>query len=221
VDQVNRPLLIALLATVVLAAGWMAFLRPAAVESTTKDVTAPARVATQARQAAAATDKASAATEAAADKVADESSAPASKAHAAPAPAPAATAKQAQTPAHAPAAKAEHKAHAKADPQAAVLREMDAKKVVVMLFWQKTGADDRAARDAVQSLDRRDGKVAVHVIDVRDVGDYGSVTQGVSVTQSPTTIVISPNGTARVLTGLTDPTEVDQLVREALATKTK
>jgi cytoskeletal protein RodZ len=219
VDQVNRPLLIALLATVVLAAGWMAFLRPAAVESTTKDVTAPARVATQARQAAAATDKASAATEAAADKVADESSAPASKAPAAPAPA--ATAKQAQTPAHAPAAKAEHKAHAKADPQAAVLSEMDAKKVVVMLFWQKTGADDRAARDAVQSLDRRDGKVAVHVIDVRDVGDYGSVTQGVSVTQSPTTIVISPNGTARVLTGLTDPTEVDQLVREALATKTK
>jgi hypothetical protein len=219
VDQVNRPLLIALLATAVLAAGWMAFLRPAAVQSTTEQVTAPARVATQAKQAAAATEKAGAATKSAADEVADESSAPASKAPAAPAPK--ATAKQAQTPAPAPAAKAERKAPAKADAQAAVLKEMQAGKVVVLLFWHKTGADDRAARDAVQRLDRRDGKVVVHVVDVKEVGDYGSVTQGVNVAQSPTTIVISPAATARVVAGLTDPTEVDQLVREALATKTK
>jgi hypothetical protein len=217
VDQVNRPLLIALLATVVLAAGWMAFLRPGAVQSTTAEVTAPARVATQARQAAAATEKAGAATEAAADKVADESSAPARKTPAAPAPK--ATAKPAQTPAPAPAAKVDAKPAAKADPQAAVLKEIEARKVVVMLFWHKTGADDRAARDAVEHLDRRGGKVTVHVVDIKDVGEYGSVTQGVSVTQSPTTIVISPSAKARVLAGLTDPTEVDQLVREALATK--
>jgi hypothetical protein len=215
VDQVNRPLLIALLATVVLAAGWMAFLRPAAVESTTDEVTAPAQVATQAKQAAAATERANAATKAKADEVTGE---PAAKTKTpAPAPVEKATAKKAQTPA--PAAKPEGEGHAKADPQAAVLKEMDAGKVVVLLFWHKTGADDRAARDAVEQLDRRDGKVAVHVVDVKDVGDYGSVTQGVSVEQSPTTIVISPAAKARVVAGLTDPTEVDQLVREALVAR--
>jgi hypothetical protein len=206
-------MLIALLATVVLAAGWMAFLRPGAVESTTEQVAAPAKVATQASEAAAATDKASAATEAAADAVAGGTSAT-------PAPAAAPTAKAKPT---TPAAKAKSdaapKAAAKADPQAALLREMDSGKVVVLLFWDKTGADDRAARDAVKDLDLRDGKVAVHVVRVKDVGRYESVTQGVNVTQSPTTIVISPEGTARTIAGLSDPSEVDQLVREALKKK--
>jgi hypothetical protein len=208
--------LIALLATVVLAAGWMAFLRPAAVQTTTEEVTAPAKVATQARQAAAATEKANAATEAKADEVAGE---PAAKA---PTPAPAQKAKPAQAPAPAATAKPEAKAPAKkADRQAAVVKDLDAHKVVVLLFWDKAGADDRAAREAVEHLDRRGGKVAVHAIDVKDVGEYGSVTQGVSVAQSPTTIVVSPNAKARVVAGLTDPTEVDQLVRQALITSAK
>jgi cytoskeletal protein RodZ len=216
VTQVNRPLLIALLATAVLAAGWMAFLRPGAVQSTTDEVTAPAKVATQARQAAAATDKASAATEAAAEKVADESSA----ATATPA-TPATTPKKAATPA--PAAKAqktEKKAESKstADPQAAVLKEMDAGKVVVLLFWNPSGADDRAARETLKDLKLRDGKITVHAVDVKDVGRYDSVTQGVSVTQTPMTMVVE-DGKARTIAGLVDPTELDQLVRLALVKK--
>jgi len=103
------------------------------------------------------------------------------------------------------------------DGQAAVLADMDAKKVVVLLFWDRTGADDRAAHDAVESVNRRDGKVAVHVVDVKDVGRYESVTQGVNVAQSPTTIIISRDAKARTVPGLTDSTEVDQMVREALA----
>jgi hypothetical protein len=211
VDQVNRPLLIALLATAALAAGWMTFLRPGAVQSTTEQVTAPNNVATQAREAAAATDKASAATEAAADKVADESTAtpptPTS-------PAPKAKANATATPKDSTPAKA-----VKADPETAVVKDIDAHKVVVLLFWDKTGADDRAARAAVRGLDLRDGKVAVHAIDVKDVGRYESVTQGVSVTQSPTTMIIAPDAQARTITGLSEPTEVAQLVRAALATK--
>jgi hypothetical protein len=203
-------MLIALLATVVLAAGWMAFLRPGAVESTTEQVAAPAKVVTKATEAAAATDKASAATEAATGGSSTTTPAPAA--------APTQKAK-AGTPAAAAESDEAAKTTAKADPQAAVLREMDSGKVVVLLFWDKTGADDRAARDAVKDLDRRDGKVAVHAVRVKDVGRYESVTQGVNVTQSPTTIVISPKGTARTIAGLSDPSEVDQLVREALGKK--
>ncbi|MEA2176937.1 MAG: hypothetical protein QOG77_234, partial [Solirubrobacteraceae bacterium] len=89
----------------------------------------------------------------------------------------------------------------------------------VLLFFDKAGADDRAARDSVKDLHLRDGKVFVQVADVKDVGRYDSVTQGVTVTQSPTTLIIAPDGKARVVTGLTDPTEVDQLVRAALTDK--
>src|SRR3954462_3095441 len=63
VAQVSRPMLIALAATVLLAASWMMFLRPRAVESTTRQVAAPARVADKARAAAPATDRAPAAPE--------------------------------------------------------------------------------------------------------------------------------------------------------------
>jgi hypothetical protein len=218
VDQVSRPLLIALLATVFVAAGWMAFMRPAAVESTTEEVTAPAQVATQAAEAAKATDATSAATEAAADAAtADPSATQAPSAPAAKTEAPVAKAKKAATPADTEK-KAEPKA-AKADPQAKVLAEMDSGKVVVLLFWDRSGADDRAARNAAQGVDRRDGKVVVRLVDVRDVGRYDSVTQGVTVAQSPTTMVISPDGTARTIAGLSEPTEVDQLVREALPRK--
>jgi hypothetical protein len=211
VDQVSRPLILTLLATVVLAAGWMAFLRPGAVQSTTEQVTAPAKVATQAAEAAAATDKASAATEAA-TKALESATTQTS-------PAQGESQKAAKPKA---AAKAEPQEAAKpktVDGQAAVLRDMDAGKVVVLLFWDKAGADDRAARDAAKDVNLRDGKVAVHLVAVENVGDYGSVTQGVSVTQTPTTMVITPGGKARTVAGLTERTEVDQLVRDALASK--
>jgi hypothetical protein len=206
-------MLIALAATVLVAASWMMFLRPRAVESTTEQVTAPARVADKARAAAAATDKATADTEKATAETPAKGTAPA-KAETTQV-TPNATAKKAAAPAPA-ATKAETKP---VDGQAAVLADMDAKKVVVLLFWDRTGADDRAAHDAVESVNRRDGKVAVHMVDVKDVGRYESVTQGVNVAQSPTTIIISRDAKARTVPGLTDPTEVEQMVREALADK--
>jgi hypothetical protein len=214
-------MLIALAATVLVAASWMLFLRPRAVESTTSQVTAPARVADKARQAAAATDKASAATDAASDDVADATaSTPAKPAQSTPAPteAPKAAAKKAAAPAPAKAA-ATPKPVAKPEGEAAVLADLDAHKVVVLLFWDRAGADDRAAHDAVEALSTHDGKVAIHAVPVQDVGRYESVTQGVNVAQSPTTIVISRDAKARSVAGLTDPTEVEQLVREALADK--
>ena len=213
-------MLIALAATVLVAASWMLFLRPRAVESTTSQVTAPAKVADKARQAAAATDKASAATDAASNDVADATASTPPDAPSTPAAteAPKAAAKKAAAPAPAKAA-AKPEPAAKADGEAAVLADLDAHKVVVLLFWDRSGADDRAAHDAVESLSTHGGKVAIHAVAVQDVGRYGSVTQGVNVAQSPTTIVISRDAKARSVAGLTDPTEVEQLVRAALADK--
>ena len=180
-------MLIALLATVVLAAGWMAFLRPSAVQTTTEDVTAPAQVATQAAKAAAAEERTSAATDAASNAIADPSTTTSTPAAAAPVEQAKPATEKAAAPVTKPAPKATV-AEKAAKGEEKVLAEMDA------------------------------GKVAVHAIDVADVGRYESVTQGVNVTQTPTTMVIE-RGKARTIAGLVDPTELDQLVRQTLTAK--
>jgi hypothetical protein len=100
---------------------------------------------------------------------------------------------------------------------AAVMRDIRSGKVVVMLFWNARGADDRATRAAVGGLDRHRGKVAVHVSGVSRVGDYPSITQGVTISQSPTTVVVGRDRRARVIVGLSEPHELSQAVRDALA----
>jgi len=100
--------------------------------------------------------------------------------------------------------------------EARVLRELAEGKVVVLLFWTPRGADDRAARRAVQAVPRRGGKVAVHVSRVERVADYERITRGVTVAQSPTTLVIAPDRRARAIVGLTEPREVAQAVGDAL-----
>ena len=98
------------------------------------------------------------------------------------------------------------------DLSAPILRELARGKVAVLLFWNRRAADDRAARRAVARVDRHHGKVKVHVASVSRVGDYGAITQGVEVLQSPTVLVIGPDHRARTISGYTDSAEVDQLV---------
>ena len=98
------------------------------------------------------------------------------------------------------------------DLSAPILRELARGNVAVLLFWDRRAADDRAARRAVARIDRHHGKVKVHVASVSRVGDYGAITQGVEVLQSPTVLVIGPDHRARAISGYTDSAEVDQLV---------
>ncbi len=101
--------------------------------------------------------------------------------------------------------------------EAAVLRDVRAGRVSVLVLWDRRGADDRAARRAALGVDRRDGRVRVHVAPLSRIAGFARLTQTVPVTQSPTTFVISRRGRARTVAGLTDRAEVDQLVRDALA----
>src|SRR5215207_6845506 len=98
-----------------------------------------------------------------------------------PAPAPSATAtpsspKTAATP-EAPAKSATPRTAARSaalagiaqgDRSRPIVRALGDGKVVVLLFWNKAGADDRAARRAVAAADRHDGKVVVKTAAVRD-----------------------------------------------------
>ena len=195
-------MLIALAATIALAAVWLVALRPKPAEIADTPA-APVTAIDAAKGAAATSDAANAGITAATGG-----------ATAAPAPTAAAPATAAAPPAPAPSA-AEPKAANKTE--AAVVRDIRAGKVVVLLFWNADGADDIATRGAVRDVNRHGGKVAVHVAPISRVGRYESITKGVTVSQSPTTLVIDSKRRTHAIVGLTEPGELKQAVNDALA----
>lgn len=138
---------------------WVVALRPkpVAIENTPL---APTKAVPAAKQAAAASDAANAKLLAAAQA--------AEKGAASAASAPSASAPSAAAKAAAVVKRGETRV------ERVVLREISRGKVVVMLFWSANGADDVATRTAVRSLDRRNGKVKIHVIPIGRVGDGSS-----------------------------------------------
>ncbi len=203
-DQVSRPLLIALAGVVALLAVWLVALRPKPV-SIDRTPLAPLQAIPKAKQAAAASDGAAAKLQAATGG-SGQASAPA-----APAVVPATAA------ARAPATSAKPAAASARRLDGAVVRDMRAGKVVVVLFWNAQGADDIATRGVLRGLDRHRGKVAVHVVPIAQVGRYPAITEGVTIAQSPTTLVIGRKRQARVIVGLSEGKELSQAVDDALA----
>lgn len=227
----------ALLAVLAFAGLWLVALRPKplsppAVEPTT--AAAPAKGVTgapaKAKDAVAKSDGSTAKVEAAAKATgAAKAKAPAASkpavAKAQPAAAPAKKAKPAGAKAAAPAVPAASPRRGTAvqrDESAKVKRvlaDLDAKKVVVLLFWDRRTADDREAYRAVESADRRGGKVSVRAAPIQQLEAYDAVTQGVPVVASPSVLVIDRQKRATVITGLTVKTEIDALTRRALGRK--
>lgn len=195
-------MLIALAATIVLAALWLVALRPKPPEVADTPA-APVTAIAKARDAAAAADAAAARTESAVNG--GTAAAPGTAAAT-----PAAGAEPAAT-----KAAADLKAANKRE--ASVVRDIRAGKVVVLLFWNAKGADDVATRGAVRGISRHGGKVAVHVIPISRVGQYESITRGVTVNQSPTTLVIDRKRRTRSIVGLSERGELNQAVNDALA----
>jgi hypothetical protein len=205
-DQVSRPMLIALAATIVLAALWLVALRPKAPEVADTPA-APVTAISKARDAAAASDAANAKL----GGVSDQGAAAKAPAPTAATPAAPATAAKPATTGAASDVKPANKR------EAAVVRDIRGGKVVVLLFWNAKGADDVATRGAVRGLSRHGGKVAVHVIPISRVGEYESITEGVTINQSPTTLVIDRKRRSRAIVGLTERGELTQAVNDALA----
>src|SRR6476661_4669218 len=194
-DQISRPVLIALIAVICFAAAWMTVLRPKAAESEGSDppaATKPAapqapgvagltRAVGKAHGAVAASDAASAA----AAKAAPDQTAAAAPAHPAPAVTKRAAARSAAKPAAAPAPAA----------------PKPAAKPTVLLF-AGAGADDAVARRVVRSV-RRPG-VRVIIAPLSRVGRYHDLLGKYTVTTAPTILVIGRDRQAHVIEGLPD-----------------
>jgi hypothetical protein len=101
----------------------------------------------------------------------------------------------------------------------AVLADINDRKVVVLLFWDRNASDDRAVRSAVTSLCQRGGKVAIHVAPIGGLAGYEPITRGVPVVTSPTTLIVDRARRARSVTGLTTRGELDEIVTRALRVK--
>jgi hypothetical protein len=216
--------LIALLATVAIAGGWFTVLRPK-----TDSGAAPAPVATapgqkglgnaisKANGAVSASEAAAKRSEkAAADAAAGSggTAAPVKKPAVAK-PAPTAVAKP--QPVAKPKVVAPVKPLPKLEPgdkSASILRELASGKIVVAIFFNRAGADDRAALKAARATSRHGGKVAVHAIPISKVGAYNALTTGVQVLQAPTVLVIGPDHKARTIVGYTEVKEIDQMVSD-------
>ena len=129
---------------------------------------------------------------------------------------PASNAADPQTGAPAPAAR-KTAARAPGRLDGPIVRDMRAGRVVVVLFWNAKGADDVATRGALREIDRHGGKVSVRVVPISRVARYPAITKGVTIAQSPTTLVIGRQRRTRVITGLSEPRELTQAVDDALA----
>jgi len=209
-SQISPPIRIALVAAIAFLAVWMLALRPSEeaaepavapapnVETSAPAESAPGQVAEQAQNAASAAESAAAA-----------------RAGEAPA-AGSATAPQASTPEAAPAAAGDAKAAKDSNLPMPVLKAIAKEKVLVLLFWNPRASDDRLQRRAVEGLPKHGGRVVTHVANIKDVARYASITRGVNLAQSPTTVVVDRKLGATPLVGFTSRKGVDQIVVDAL-----
>lgn len=223
---ISRPLLILMGLTVALLAFWVVALRPKPVAVKNTPL-APTTQISKARGAVATSDAANAKVQAATGGAATAAPQTAGPQTAGPktagpqtaAPKTAApktaTPKAAAPKTAAPTAKAKTSLADVRD--AALVRDLKRGKIAVLLFWNPEAADDIAARGALRDLDLHGGKVVVRIIPISDVAKYESITSGVKIAGSPTTVIIGRNGHTRVIMGLTEPREISQAVGDALA----
>ena len=245
VSQVSLPMRIALLATLAFSSLWFVALRPKPATDeaappppakTAKPASAPGKAAAAAHGAVDKANAAAARKEAAtggkpaaakpATRPAQAAEAPkATGSKAAAGSAAAAGSKaaapnvSAATPVDVPAKPPKGATTARSRAIKAVLGDLADRKVVLLLFWDRSASDDQEVRRAVARVDRHGGKVAVHVVPIAHLSDYEPLMRGVPVVTSPTILVIDRARRARAITGLTVTGEIDETVTKALRVK--
>jgi hypothetical protein len=113
-----------------------------------------------------------------------------------------------------PAAKARPIPHAGPGRAAAALADH---KVLAVLFYNPRAADDRAVRKSFLHQKTHKGKVVLVVAPVSKLATYKSVTAKVAVTGSPTIVVLDRSGHPQSFVGFLDPTELANHIDDALA----
>ena len=94
---------------------------------------------------------------------------------------------------------------------------------VLVLFWNRKGAEDRAVRFQLQALREierishapQNQRYVLEEAGAKEVGSFGTFTRAVQVYQTPTILIILPNGKTTTMTGLTDAYAIQQAISDA------
>ena len=201
-SQISPPIRILLVAAIAFMAAWFLFLRPGGAEPVT-----PAAPASGLGNAVDGANGAAATANAGAAKASAQTTEPAA--------APATQTGSAQAPAGTKAGTTAAKPDAQLGLPRSVAKAVAEKKTLVMLFWNKRAYDDQAVRRELRHIDRRKGKVQVHVASITNVARYASITRGVNLEQSPTVVVVKGD-TADALVGYVDAGSINQSISDVM-----
>lgn len=119
---------------------------------------------------------------------------------------------------HAAAVEAKHASAAKRRVDT-VITALRADKVIAVLFYNPSGADDQADLAQLKGVATHKGKVVTIGVPLSELTSYSAITDQVPVQGSPTLVVIDRHHRATTLVGFADQLEMNQLVDAALAAK--
>ncbi len=85
--------------------------------------------------------------------------------------------------------------------------------IVLLLFWNPKGIDDRAVQKQVRAVSG--SSVAVQEATSGEAAAFGTITRGVQLYSTPTVLVLNRKGQAQVISGLTDSYALRQAIAEA------
>ncbi|HTX29784.1 MAG TPA: hypothetical protein VMD09_00260 [Solirubrobacteraceae bacterium] len=100
-----------------------------------------------------------------------------------------------------------------------VQNALSAHKMVVMLFYNPSSADDVAVKQGLSGLSTHHGRVVKVIIPLNEASNFTPVTQQVPVNISPTLVLIAPSGDTEEIVGYSDPFEIAQRVDDGLASR--
>ena len=100
-----------------------------------------------------------------------------------------------------------------------VQRALGQHKVLAMLFYNPTSADDDAVKAELASIPVRGGRVVKLEVPLTELPRYTQVISQVPVNFSPTLVIIDRAQQASEITGFTDRFEIAQRIDQALAVK--
>ena len=98
---------------------------------------------------------------------------------------------------------------------APVKRALDAHKVVVILFWNRHGVDDRSVKASLDSLPHKRA-VAKFSDRVSHISRYSRITAAANVSTTPSVVIVNRKGQAEVVSGYVDRQTLGQYVLNAL-----
>ena len=96
---------------------------------------------------------------------------------------------------------------------------IESRKVVAVLFYNPSAADDQATAKELGTVSTHGGQVVRLAVPVSELTNFSIITQQIPVVTAPTLVLIDADRQATTLTGFADTDEISQRIDDALAAK--